>query len=129
MSTLSWASATEFIAEPQTRNSQPDTQCNALFPSYTFPRYVAGGPLAANKHKCRLQRSTRGTTTLYSPEPKRLHAIFPNGVYDWSKRGVNRTGVVPWPSFGPSPDNLVFDVTHPLMSLEGSGLTNRGRRA
>jgi hypothetical protein len=43
-----WASATEFIAEPQTRSSQPDTQCNTLFPSYTFPRYIAGGPLAAN---------------------------------------------------------------------------------
>ncbi len=24
-----------------------------------------------------------------------------------------QTGVVPWASFGPSPDNLVFDVTHP----------------
>jgi Tannase-like family of unknown function (DUF6351) len=46
-------------------------------------------------------------------ELTRLSAIFPDGVCDWSKPGVNQTGVVPWASFGPSPDNLVFDVTHP----------------
>jgi len=46
-------------------------------------------------------------------ELTRLQSIFPDGVCDWSKRGVNQTGVVPWASFGPSPDNLVFDVTHP----------------
>jgi hypothetical protein len=40
-----------------------------------------------------------------------LHNIFQNGVCDWSKPGVNQTGVVPWASFGPAPENLVFDVT------------------
>lgn len=110
-----WASATEFIPEPQTRNSQPDTQCNALFPSYTFPRYVAGGPLAANKHKCQLQPIDVSDYDVIftAAELTRLHSIFPDGVCDWSKPAVNQTGVVPWASFGPSPDNLVFDVTHP----------------
>jgi hypothetical protein len=110
-----WASATEFIEEPQTRNSQPDTKCNALFPSYTFPRYVAGGPLAANKHKCQLQPiDVSDYDVIFTgAELTRLHSVFPDGVCDWSKRGVNQTGVVPWASFGPSPDNLVFDVTHP----------------
>jgi hypothetical protein len=32
-------------------------------------------------------------------------------VCDWSKPGVNLTAVVTWPSLGPSPDKLVFDVT------------------
>jgi Tannase-like family of unknown function (DUF6351) len=56
----------------------------------------------------RIQAEKLGTDELM-----RLHSIFPDGVCDWSKRGVNQTGVVPWASFGPSPDNLVFDVTHP----------------
>jgi Tannase-like family of unknown function (DUF6351) len=110
-----WDSAMVFIAEPQTRNSQLDTQCNTLFPSYTFPRYVAGGPLAANKLKCSLKPiDLRDYDVIFTgAELTRLQSIFPDGVCDWSKPGVNQTGVVPWPSFGPSTDNLVFDVTHP----------------
>ena len=46
-----------------------------------------------------------------SAELTRLNAIFLNGVCDWSKPGVNQTGVVPWASFGPAPENLVFDIT------------------
>ncbi len=40
-------------------------------------------------------------------ERARLNAIFPGGVCDWSKPGVNQTSVVAWASFGPSPKNLV----------------------
>jgi hypothetical protein len=43
----------------------------------------------------------------------RLHSIFADGVCDRSKPGVNQTGPVHGASFGPSPDNLVFDVTRP----------------
>src|SRR5713101_1944772 len=91
----------------------PNTQCNTLFPSYAFPRYVAGGPLAANIIKCQLKPVDLNDyqVNFTSAELTRLHNIFPNGVCDWSKPGVNQTGVVPWASFGPSPDNLVFDIT------------------
>jgi hypothetical protein len=41
----------------------------------------------------------------------RLKRVFPHGVCDWSKDGVAQTGVVPWASFGPAPENLVFDIT------------------
>jgi hypothetical protein len=34
-------------------------------------------------------------------------------VCDYSRRGIGYRRVVPWPSFGPSRDNLVFDVTNP----------------
>jgi hypothetical protein len=108
-----WSSATTFIAEPQVFGRLPNTQCNTLFPSYAFPRYVAGGPLAANIIKCQLKPVDLNDyqVNFTSAQLTRLHNIFPNGVCDWSKPGVNQTGVVPWASFGPSPDNLVFDVT------------------
>ena len=108
-----WSSASTFIAEPQTFGRLPDSQCNTLFPSFAFPRYVAGGPLAANNIKCQLKPIDPNdyTVSFSSAELTRLHAIFPDGVCDWSKPGVNRTGVVPWASFGPAPENLVFDVT------------------
>ena len=108
-----WANATQFIAEPQTFGRLPNSQCNTLFPSYAFPRYVAGGPLAANILKCQLKPIDMNdyAVSFTSDEITRLHNIFPNGVCDWSKPGVNQTGVVVDGSFGPSPDNLVFDVT------------------
>ena len=111
-----WSSATQFIAERQTFGSLPNTQCNSRFPSFAFPRYVAGGPLAANIIKCQLKPVDSGdyAVTLTSGEIALLRQIFPNGVCDWSKPGVNQTRVVPWASFGPSPENLVFDITGKL---------------
>jgi hypothetical protein len=111
-----WSSATQFIQEEQTFSSQPTTQCNTLFPSFAFPRYVAGGPVAANIMKCQLKpvQLSDYDVTLTSAQLERLHRIFPHGVCDWSVRGVNQTGVVPWASFGPSPENLVYDITGTL---------------
>ena len=106
-----WKSATEFVSEKQTLSSQPDSTCNTLFPSWTFPRQVAGGPVAANIMKCSLKPVAAADykVTLTGADLARLNAIFPAGVCDWSKSG-NYTGVVTDGSFGPSPLNLVFDV-------------------
>jgi len=110
-----WPSNTQFVAEPQTLSSQPNTTCNTVYPSWTNPRYVAGGPIQANIYKCQLKPIDAADykVTFTAAELARLNSIFPGGVCDWSKPGVNQTAVVTWPSFGPSPDNLVFDVTHP----------------
>ena len=105
----------QFVAEPQTWSSQPTTQCNQMWPSYSLPRKEAGGPLAANVYKCQLKpvSATDYTPAFTAGELAQMATIFPNGVCDWSKPGVNQTGVVPWASFGPSPINLVFDITKP----------------
>ena len=107
-----WSSATAFIAETQTLSSAPNTQCNTLFPSWTFPRRVAGGPVAANVPKCTLKPVTMTdyTVAFSAAETARLNTVFPSGVCDWSSQG-NHTGVVPNASFGPSQANLIFDVT------------------
>jgi hypothetical protein len=110
-----WSNATTFIEEPQVFGSAPSTQCNTLFPSYAFPRYVAGGPLKANVYKCPLKAIDAAdyAVTFTAQELAHLKAIFPTGVCDYTRRGVGYRRVVTWPSFGPSPDNLVFDVTNP----------------
>jgi hypothetical protein len=110
-----WSSPTDFIAEPQTFSSKADSKCNTRFPTFAFPRYVAGGPLKANVFKCRLKAiDARDYAVAFSPEETaRLRAIFPTGVCDWSRRGVGYRPVVTWPSFGPAPENLIFDVTNP----------------
>ena len=110
-----WLSATQFIPEPQTFSRNPDSTCNAMFPTFAFPRYVAGGPLQANVYKCRLKPVDPRdyAVSFTASEMQRLQSIFPTGVCDWSKRGVGYRRVVTWPSFGPSRDNLVFDLGDP----------------
>src|ERR1700730_12873256 len=110
-----WPSTSQFVAETQTLSSQPNTTCNTVYPSWTPPRFVAGGPIQANIYKCQLKpiNAADYSVSFNMAETMRLQSIFPTGVCDWSKPVVNQTGVVPWPSFGPSPDNLVFDVTAP----------------
>jgi hypothetical protein len=50
------------------------------------------------------------TVTFSAAEAARLATVFPSGVCDWTSQG-NHTAVVPNASFGPSPVNLLFDVT------------------
>ena len=107
-----WTSPTDFIVETQMLSHVADTACNTRFPSWTFPRQVAGGSVAANVMKCTLKPVVAGgyPVPFSAAELARLQAIFPSGVCDWSKSG-NQTGVVANGSFGPSLANLVFDVT------------------
>jgi Tannase-like family of unknown function (DUF6351) len=104
-----------FIAEPQILNSEPNSQCNTLYPGWLLPRIIAGGPVAANILKCQLKPVDLNDykVPFTGEQMGRLLRIFPDGVCDWSKPGVNFGPSVTWPSFGPSPDNLVFDVTNP----------------
>jgi hypothetical protein len=100
-----------FVAERQTFSSRPDSRCNEKYPSSAFTRYVAGGPVDANVLKCQLAPIDPKQYPTFAPaELQRLRTIFPGGVCDFSKPGVNQTGVVPWASFGPAPENLIFDV-------------------
>ncbi|WP_370283022.1 DUF6351 family protein [Pigmentiphaga sp. H8] len=45
---------------------------------------------------------------------ERLRRVFPDGVGDWSKPGVEQQPLTGrWLSFGPSSKNRLFDVNHP----------------
>ncbi len=99
----------QFIAEDLTFSRKPDSKCGALHPVYANPRLVAGAPLALDILKCQLRPVNMSDyTVIFTPaERARLTEIFPGGVCDWSKPGVNQVPVVTWASFGPSPKNLV----------------------
>ena len=102
-----------FVAERQTFSTKPDSTCNEKYPSAAFTRYVAGGPLDANLLKCQLKPIDAKDYASFTPaELQRLRTIFPGGTCDFSKAGVGQARVVPWASFGPAPENLLFDVRH-----------------
>ena len=106
-------SADDFVAEPQTFSREPKTTCNTLYPSFGFPRLIAGGPLAADVLKCQLKPVDPNDYdgALTPAELNRLRRVFAGGVCDWTRPGVGQTALVTWASFGPAPENLVFDIT------------------
>ncbi len=96
-----------FIAEPLVFTHQPTTACSQLYPVYSNVRARAGGPLAADVLKCQLKPVDPADyrVAFSTAELARLTAIFPEGVCDWSRPGVNQVPVVTWASVGPSPKN------------------------
>jgi hypothetical protein len=77
------------IVERQMPNSG---KCNELYPANSFPRGVAGSPLAADVVKCQLKSIAASDykVTFTPDELARLKQIFPTGVCDWSKPGVEQ---------------------------------------
>jgi len=67
-------------------------RCNALYPTHLPPRMVAGGPLTSDVLKCALKpvSATNYKVALTSEEAARLKVVFPDGVCDWSKKGVGQ---------------------------------------
>ncbi len=79
-----------FIAEKQT--CDPSLQCEQLYPSAPAPREVAGASVASDIIKCQLRpinlSDYPGTPT--ATQVSRLQNIFPGGVCDWSKPGIEQ---------------------------------------
>jgi hypothetical protein len=108
------STAPQFIAETQTpAASGASGTCNAIWPTWTYPRAQAGASIAADKLKCELKpvAASDYKVSFDAASLARLQAIFPSGTCDWSKAGVGQTPVVPYPSMGPSPVKLIFDIT------------------
>jgi hypothetical protein len=67
-------------------------KCNELYPANSFPRGVAGSPLAADVIKCQLKAISPSDykVAFSAAEMAQLKQIFPGGVCDWSKPGVDQ---------------------------------------
>jgi hypothetical protein len=67
-------------------------QCNDLYPAFSFPRGVAGAPIANDIIKCQLKPVTAADykVAFTAEEMTRLRSIFSGGVCDWSKPGVEQ---------------------------------------
>jgi hypothetical protein len=83
-----------FIAETLTRD--PATSCEKMYSSHSFPREVAGSDVASDIIKCQLKPvSASDYSMAFTPaQMARLQAIFPTGVCDWSKPGVEQQGLL-----------------------------------
>jgi Tannase-like family of unknown function (DUF6351) len=80
------------IAEKFERTSG---KCAGIYPAPASPRFVAGGPITADVIKCQLKPVSKGDySSAFTPEQQtRLEALFPQGVCDWSRPGVEQQGL------------------------------------
>jgi len=67
-------------------------RCHDLYPTYSFPRGIAGAPISNDVIKCQLKPVSAAdyNVTFTADEMARLRKIFPAGVCDWSKPGVEQ---------------------------------------
>ena len=81
-----------FIAQTQVREQEAATACNTLYPTNSFPREVAGADIAADIIKCQLRpvRASDYSVPFSAAQMARLETIFPTGVCDWSKPGLEQ---------------------------------------
>jgi len=75
------------------------------------PRQAAGGTQAENIFKCNLKPFNPGSAdyngvVFSAGQQARLRAVFPEGVCDWSQRGVGQVPVKPWTSFAAGPGGV-----------------------
>jgi hypothetical protein len=84
-----WTPAGERIIEPQTFSGG---KCNEMYPTFPGPRAVAGGPASNNVLKCQLKAVAFSdyNVPFSEAEKARLAAIFPKGVCDYGKPGVEQ---------------------------------------
>jgi hypothetical protein len=71
-------------------------ECNKLYPSFAPPRMIAGGPVTNNVLKCQLKPVDFAdySVAFSDDEKERLKRIFPEGVCDWTKPGVEHQNPV-----------------------------------
>ena len=75
----------------------------AVVATFGTPRTVAGDAISTDTNKCQLKPLDRSDD--YGPLPftddqwATLQSIFPDGVCDFSKPGVDQQGTIPWQTY------------------------------
>lgn len=83
-----------------------------VVPVYATPRMVAGDVITTDANKCQLKPLNRSDN--YGPVPltdaqwAQMQQIFPNGVCDFSKPGVDQAPTVAWLSYQDAQGNVVY---------------------
>src|SRR5262249_17048421 len=76
-------------------NLEPSSVCNTIYPIFATVRIAAGANLGGDILKCTLKPIDFQdyAVTFTSAEQRRLKAMFPQGVCDYTRRGVQQQPV------------------------------------
>jgi hypothetical protein len=86
-------------------------QSPVLQTRFATPRMVAGESINTDQEKCRrktLRASDYYPVTFSDAEWAELQQIFPHGVCDWSKPGVDQAPTIPWQTYQTATGSVVY---------------------
>jgi hypothetical protein len=78
---------------------------------YGTPATVAGESVATDTNKCALKPLRRADyypVVFTNDQWSRLQRVFPSGVCDWSRPGVEQQGTVPWQTYQEADGTVIY---------------------
>lgn len=78
---------------------------------FATPRMVAGESVATDQEKCQLQplnESSYYPITFTATQWAEMQQIFPGGVCDWSKPGVDQRPTIPWQTYQTASGSVIY---------------------
>jgi hypothetical protein len=88
-----------------------DELCPSVVRVYATPRIVAGDAITTDTNKCQLKpldRRDYGGLTFTDAQWSELQKAFPDGVCDFSKRGVDQQPTIPWQTYQDARGNVIY---------------------
>ncbi len=84
---------------------------SGVVPVYGTPRTVAGDGITTDANKCELQplsRSAYAPIQFTDAEWSELQSVFPQGVCNYSKPGVDQRPTVPWLTYQTASGKVIY---------------------
>jgi hypothetical protein len=92
---------------------------DVIVPVYGTPRMVAGDAITTDTNKCQLKPLDRkddyGLIPFTADQWAKMETIFPDGVCDFSRLGVDQQPTLPWLTYQDGAGNVIYGG-HPLPS-------------
>jgi hypothetical protein len=88
-----------------------DALCPSVVHVYGTPRTVAGDAITTDANKCRLKPLNRrgyGAVEFSDGQWATLRGIFPTGVCDFSRPGVEQQGTIPWQTYQDAGGDVIY---------------------
>ncbi len=103
-----------------------------VVPIYGTPRMVAGDAITTDTNKCQLKALNRdddyGPKAFTDAQWSQLEALFPRGVCDFSKPGVDQQPTIPWQTYQESTGSVIYGG-HSLPAMQTNSQTGWTSRA
>jgi hypothetical protein len=97
----------------------------SVVPIHGTPRMVAGDSITTDANKCQLKPLNRGddygSTPFSDAQWAQMQALFPDGVCDFSKPGVDQQPTIPWQTYQDSSDQVIYGGAPLPAAPAGSG--------
>ena len=94
-------------------NKVSDGLCpDAVVPVYGTPRTVAGDAISTDTNKCQLKPLNRsddyGALPFTDDQWAQVQKLYPSGVCDFTKKGVDQQGAIPWMTYQDAKGKVIY---------------------